>query len=104
MAASGVSRANANRKIRQDALREQLANGKHLEHVIDLSDKLADLDKELDSNKVQRLKAAIDAKMKLVNKYLPELKATEITGEDGGPVQLKAIESVIVDPAANTNS
>jgi len=99
MPASGVSRAQQNRRIRQEALREQLANGGHLQHVIDLASKLADLDTNLEPNEVQRLKAAIDAKMKLVNKYLPELKATELTGEDGGPIQLKAIENIIVDPA-----
>ena len=34
----------------------------------------------------------------LLRKTLPDLTATEITGEDGGPVQIAAIERYIVDP------
>jgi hypothetical protein len=82
--------ANKNRRIRQDALREQLANQGHVQHVIDITDKLSELDNELDSGKVQRLKAAADIKLKLINKYLPDLKATEITGEGGEPLRIIA--------------
>lgn len=83
MAKSGNSRANENRRIRQEALREQLSNGKHVEHV-DIAQKLSDLDAEpLEAADVQRLKAAADIKMRLINKYLPDLKAVEVSGEDG---------------------
>lgn len=76
MPASGISRANENKRIRQEALREQLSVGGHIQHVIDNAKKLQDLDEELDSLKIQRLKAAADIKMKLINKYLPDLKAS----------------------------
>ena len=74
---SGVTRAAANKKVRQEALREQLSSQGHVQHVIDSINKLENPDIEVD---VQRLKAAIDSRLKLINKYLPDLKATEHTG------------------------
>ena len=93
---SGESRANHNKAIRQEALREQLSQGKHVEHVIDISNKLTDLPKELTSVEANRLKAAADIKMRLIDKYLPSLKAVEMTGEDGKPLIPKAIEITYV--------
>lgn len=81
MPANGVSRAAENKRIRQEALREQLASQKHVEKVIDSISKLEDLDTELEANSANRLKSAIDSRLKLVNKYLPDLKATEHSGE-----------------------
>jgi len=78
MASSGVSRAQENKRIRQEALREQLSKGKHIEHVIEISNKLNDLDSELDALEITRLKAAADLKMKVVDKYLPALKQTDM--------------------------
>lgn len=34
----------------------------------------------------------------LLNKVLPDLKAMELTGTDGGPVEIKQITRKIVDP------
>jgi hypothetical protein len=34
----------------------------------------------------------------LLRKSLPDLTATQLTGEDGGPVQVQQIERVIIDP------
>lgn len=71
MARSGQSRAQANRAIRADALREQLSNGGHAQHVLEITEKLTDLTNELTPIEVTRLKAAADLKMKIVDKYLP---------------------------------
>jgi len=94
----GATVAAKNRAVRQDALREQLSAQGHVQHVLDLSNQLADLDTELDANKVVRIKAAADIKLKLIAKYLPDLKSTEFTGEGGGPVQVQEVERTIVDP------
>lgn len=40
----------------------------------------------------------------LLRKALPDLSATELTGEDGGPLQIEKIERVIVDNATDTNT
>jgi len=80
---SGKTRAAANKAVRQEALREQLSAQGHVQHVVDISTKLANLDIEIDSNSVHRLKAAADIKLKLIAKYAPDLKAIEHTGEIG---------------------
>jgi hypothetical protein len=77
------SRADENRKIRQEALREQLANQGHVQHAVDLIDKIESAE---DSFEVQKYKAAFDSRMRLVAKYVPDLKASEITGEGGEPL------------------
>ena len=40
---------------------------------------------------VTKHKAVFDSQMKLVNKYLPELKATEISGDSDNPVLVTQI-------------
>jgi len=71
---SGVSRADANRKVRIEALRDQLEAKGLVQQVIETSEKLANLDEELDAVKVQRLRAANESRFKLINKYLPDAK------------------------------
>ena len=79
------TRAQQNRAIRQEELRQKLAAGGHLELAIELADKLSNVNdnKELD---VPRAKAAFDARMKLINKYMPELKATELSTDGENPL------------------
>lgn len=81
MPASGVSRADENRRIRQEELRAKLSAGGHLDHVIEYTEKIADLTNELESADIHRLKTAAEIKLKLINKYLPDLKATEHSGQ-----------------------
>lgn len=87
MPKSGETRANANRRIRQEALREQLSQQKHVEHVIDISEKLIDLEEELDTLKIQRLKAGAELKLKLINKYLPDVRSVELSSDPDNPQQ-----------------
>ncbi len=86
-ATDGLSAADRNKKIRQEALREQLANKGLVQQVLEISEKLNDLDQDLDANKVTRLKTAAELKLKLVNKYLPDLKQTELIGDPDNPLQ-----------------
>ena len=78
-----------NRRMRQELLREQLSAQGHVQHVVDITNKLSELDAPLEQLDVQRLKAAADIKLKLIDKYLPSLKQTdvELTGEDGKPIE-----------------
>ena len=77
---SGVSRAQANRRMRQESLREYLQERGSVQHLIDLIEKVEalepsdpDFDKQL-----SKLKVSMDQRQKLLGKYLPELKATEM--------------------------
>lgn len=79
MPKKGETPGQANRRIRQEALREQLSAQGHLQHVLELTDKLADLDKQLESNEIKRLETVINTKLKLINKYLPDEKYIELT-------------------------
>ncbi|MEW8510747.1 MAG: hypothetical protein AB2608_07935 [Candidatus Thiodiazotropha sp.] len=101
---SGKSRADRNRAIRQEELRKQLAAGKHLEHLVDMIEQLRDFDQELTSIEVQRLKAAIEGKEGLVDRYLPKLKSIEHKGAtDTGLSELladaRALREAAVQPA-----
>jgi len=81
MAGKGKSRAEENRAIRQEALREQLANKGLVQHVLEISKKLSDLTESLEPVEVQRLKAAADIQKGLISKYLPDMKMVELSGE-----------------------
>ena len=85
------TRAQLNRAVRQEALREQLAAQGHVQHVIDNLEEMQKLDgkQETDKFNIDKLKIINEQKMKLISKYLPDLKAVELTGEAGGPVSIE---------------
>jgi hypothetical protein len=78
------TRAQQNRAIRQEALREQLASQGHVQHVVEIAEKLSEPD--IEALDIQRLKAKADIHFKLIDKYLPSLKAMELTGDPENPV------------------
>lgn len=78
------STAVRQRHVRQEALRQQLEAGGHIQHVLDLAGELADQEKEMDQLQVTRYKTVIDTKLKLINKFLPDLKHVEV---EANPVQ-----------------
>jgi len=80
-----ATRAQQNKSIRQEALREQLSAQGHVQQAVVIIDKLTDLSVDLDSLHIQRLNIAMGGHFKLINKYLPELKASEMSliDEDG---------------------
>ena len=66
--------------------------GKNCKQLFDMIPKdptAADVDTIIDAN------TQLD---KLAQYVEPKLKAIEVTGEDGGPVQVSAVERTIVDP------
>jgi len=73
-----------NRAIRQEALREQLSQQGHEQYISEIISNLSDPEMEYDSLWVQRLKAAADLRLKLMAKYIPDLKSQELTGPEGG--------------------
>ncbi len=88
MANSGQSRAKANGEIRRKELVEKLKAGGHIQHVIEIAEKLMDLNQELEPAEIQRLKAAADIKKGLISKYLPDVKQTELIGDEGNPIEI----------------
>ena len=72
--------AAKNKRIRQEALREQLAGKGLAQQVLVTAKKLHDEHLNLEASQIQALKASAELRLKLVNKYLPDLKAVEIEG------------------------
>lgn len=100
---SGLSAADRNRRIRQEALREQLSSKGLVQQVIEINAKMADLATELLPEHVARLKIAMDVNLKLVAKYLPDLKQTELIGDPEQPVEHKHT-AVITFVGVNANT
>ena len=92
MPKQGETIAQANRAIRQENLRALLSEQGHLQHVIEICDELNTLTNTLEIADVARKKIVIDTKMKLINKYLPDLKNVEIANDGGGELVIKVVE------------
>ena len=88
MAATNVAKQ---RSLRQEQLRELLSKQKLVEKVIDTAKKLDEQGAMLEQNELQALKASADIRLKLINKYLPDLKSQEITGADGDALVVSVI-------------
>lgn len=76
---TGQTRAQAVRAEKRGEILESLKQRGLITQVVESADKLADLDKPLDATDVQRLKAANDARLALIKKYLPDTKFIENT-------------------------
>ena len=81
------TRAQANRQIRKDALRDYIKERGSIQYLFDLIEKIENLDPDSDvfSNDLSKYKAALDARIKMIGKYMPDLKAQELdlTSSDG---------------------
>jgi hypothetical protein len=81
MSRDTATAAARNKRIRQEALREQLQAQGHVQHVVDLLVKITDEKEVIDQAMMYRYKVAIDTKLKLIDKYLPTEKPTSIEGD-----------------------
>lgn len=96
MARDSATVKNRNRRVRQEALREQLQQQGHVQHVVEILGELNDEGREFDQLMVQRKKIVLDTKLKLINKYLPDTKSVEIVDEDGNDAIPKSITINVV--------
>ena len=82
--------AQHQRGLRQEALREWLSEKCTAQHLVENIIKIEELDESDDNfaNHLAKLKTANDQRIKILTKYLPDLKAVEVTGsgEDGSLV------------------
>lgn len=79
------------RRNRQETLREYLSKQQLAHKVIKTCDELSDKDKKIEPEMVHRMKIAMDGRLKLINKYLPDLKFVEYNdgAEDESREQLE---------------
>ena len=78
------TRAQLNRETRQAEMRKKIEASGYETHVHEVVKKLLNPELEFDSIEVQRMKSAADLSIKMMAKFMPDLKSTEITGPDGG--------------------
>lgn len=85
--------ANKNRAIRQDNLREWLSKKCTLQHLVNNIQKIEELDpaSETFTNELARLKTANEQRLKVLSKYLPDLKSTELTGPNEGQLIVQIV-------------
>jgi len=82
------------RKARQDALRDYISEQRHEQEVVKNIDKIEKLDCESESfsNNLNKLKVANEQRLKLLNKYLPDMHHSTIDGDgDNGEIIIKTI-------------
>ena len=80
------------RAMRQESLRDLLSKQKHLEKAVDNIVKIEKEGASMETNELNALKYATEARIKLLGKYLPDLKATEVTGEGGSDMIVSVIK------------
>lgn len=85
------------RALRQETLREYLSERGKVDYVFQNLEKIEKLSNkkivdEDDSHRVNCLRIANEQRIKLMNKYLPDLKAVEVTGEGGGNLTIRVTE------------
>ena len=79
---TGRSRANRNREVRQEALREQLQAQGHLQHVVELLNESSNLQLSKESDFIlKRNMAVIDRKLSLIKKYCPDLQNFQLQAD-----------------------
>lgn len=102
--ADKATAAAKNRRIRQEALRDYLESRGLIEHIIDLVDKIDNEANEIPRDLLERYQISINTRLKLVSKYLPDLKQTELIGDPDQPVKHDHKHSItFVGVNANSN-
>lgn len=91
---AGSTRAEQNKQIRHDELRAKLSAGSHIADVIENANKLQELSTPLEPSDIQRLKTASEIKLKLINKYLPDVKQVELSTAEGATLPLFAVKVI----------
>ena len=89
MAATNVAKQ---RSMRQEQLRELLSKQKLVEKVLDTAIKMDEQGASKEQTELQALKASAEIRLKLINKYLPDLKSQELTGPDGDALVVSVLK------------
>jgi len=90
------TRAQHNRAVRQEALRDQLQAQQHHLQVLRCADEIGNVsenDKDADVA-VRKWKAKADIHLKVLNKYLPDLKSVDMTHDVQGALSEQLQEAL----------
>jgi hypothetical protein len=75
--------ANKRREINREELRRYLSENNKIRQIVDNIKKLEDVAIEMDNVTVSRINSAINARLSLLKKYLPDEKSIEIKNAEG---------------------
>ena len=95
------TRAQRERGIRQDELRAYLAERGRLEYVFDNIEEIEQLDPESNQHfdkRLQQLKIANEQRIRLLNKYLPDMKEEQSEIADLPPVVIELTNATDTTP------
>ena len=105
-----TTQANRLRAQKKETLRELLSNKGLVQKVLVIVDEidqlaksdLADVKPEdrasalsVAKDRANIMKIGIDTRLRLINKYLPDLKSTELTGDPDNPVKVSSSVSFV---------
>jgi uncharacterized protein YnzC (UPF0291/DUF896 family) len=90
------SHAKRRRAERQETMREYLSQRGKLDYVLDNLEKIETQGANMTPQELNALRIANDQRIKLMNKYLPDLKSMEISGDEDSPLTITKIERIIV--------
>ena len=91
--------AQKNRAIRQTELREYLASRGSLSYILDNIEKIEELDvsSETFDKELTKRKIANEQRIRLLNKYLPDIKEEHIINEDAAPIVVNIVKPDGID-------
>lgn len=77
------------RELQQSELRKRIAESARFDHIIRNIEKLEKLDAALETTPVEinKIKVANDQRLKLLSKYLPDLSAITLSGDEDNPLK-----------------
>lgn len=88
--------ATRRRQEKQESLRDFLSSKCTVQHLVNNIEKIENEGETLSPQGLQAIKIANEQRIRLLNKYLPDLKAVEISGDQDSPLTITKIERVIV--------
>ena len=68
-----ATNAAKQRSMRQEQLRELISKKGLVQKVLDTAQKMDEQGSSLEANELQAMKASADIRLKLINKYLPDM-------------------------------
>lgn len=78
-----ITSANRRREVNKEELRRYLSENNKVRQIIDNIEKLEDVNIELDNITVSRINSAIQHRLSLLKKYLPDEKSVELKNAEG---------------------
>jgi len=87
----------AMKQARQINHRQKLSEGGHLHYAIESIEKIEKLKAgDASAFELNKLKISAELRLKLVDKFLPNLKGVELSGVDGNPIEIDQVWEVKV--------